>query len=101
MYEAFFLLPKSAQGTPTNPKKGATVRLDYSPTRKTGVDEPRRSITDHEGRRWTVFESPSTYDRRKLSLVFYSLDVIRRVRNYPADWHEWTDAALLDLSMRS
>ena len=61
-----------------------------------------RVIVDSEGRTWIVREMPpGTYDRRGApSLVFVTDDVMRRVRNYPADWHGRSDAELYEISFR-
>ena len=48
---------------------------------------------------WRVYEQVSVYDRRQApDLVFESDGVIRRVRNYPPNWKELSDAALLAVS---
>jgi len=48
---------------------------------------------------WRVYEQPSVYDRRtRPDLVFESESVIRRVRDYPTDWLELSDAELLAVS---
>lgn len=60
-----------------------------------------RTIVDQEGRVWLVREmrSPS-YDRRdSASLVFLTDEVMRRVRDYPAEWRTLSDEALYALSM--
>jgi hypothetical protein len=54
-----------------------------------------------EGERWLVYELLSTYDRRGGSLVFESDNVVRRVRDYPANWREVADADLLSVMERS
>lgn len=53
---------------------------------------------DHE--EWRIYElGPASYDRRGgNTLVFESDGVIRRVRNYPADWRSLSIADLLALS---
>jgi hypothetical protein len=41
------------------------------------------------------------YDRRGgTSLIFESTDIVRRVRNFPADWTELSDPALYELSLK-
>jgi hypothetical protein len=46
-----------------------------------------------------VYEQLSPYDRRRRAdLVFESEDVIRRVRNYPTNWVDLSDDALLAVS---
>ena len=54
-----------------------------------------------EGERWIVYEVVSAYDRRGASLVFESENVVRRVRDYPANWRELPDADLLSAMERS
>ena len=53
-----------------------------------------------EGVAWLVYEIPADqFDRRSSSaLIFESDDVMRRVRDYPADWRTLPDDALLALS---
>jgi len=57
----------------------------------------RLTVDDVE---WLVYELPApTLDRRRTpSLVFESLQAIRRVRNYPPTWRTLSDQALLALS---
>ena len=59
-----------------------------------------RIFRDPDGVEWRVWEEPfADYDRRHgASLIFSSEGVVRRVRNYPADWRELLDDALLALS---
>lgn len=68
--------------------------------RAAAVDRTR-IVVDPQGRQWTVreLEGPS-YDRRTTarSLVFVCDDAMRRVRNYPADWFDWSNDALYGLS---
>jgi hypothetical protein len=60
-----------------------------------------RILTGADGREWVVRElPPPVYDRRRgPSLVFSADDVWRRVRTYPANWHERTDAELYEISL--
>jgi hypothetical protein len=53
---------------------------------------------DHE--EWRVYElGPGAYDRRgSNSLIFESDGVVRRVRQFPADWRSMSPEALLALS---
>ncbi len=53
-----------------------------------------------DGEVWTVYERPpGPLDRRQTaSLIFENRSVIRRVRDYPADWRLLSDAALMRLS---
>jgi hypothetical protein len=52
-------------------------------------------------RRWHVSEvGPPPYDRRGSStLVFYTDETMRRVRQFPANWHTLSDDELYALSM--
>ena len=58
-----------------------------------------RAVSDGP-HRWMVYELPtSAFDRRaSASLVFESMNVIRRVRDYPSNWRELTDEELLKVS---
>ena len=62
-----------------------------------------RTFMDADGVSWRVHEQAfSEYDRRKgRSLIFSSDGAVRRVRDYPAEWMEFTDAELSDLSWKS
>jgi hypothetical protein len=66
-----------------------------------GEGERVRVLTDADGRRWVVRERPAApYDRRMgVTLVFSGDDVMRRVRNFPADWYTLSDQALYTLSL--
>jgi hypothetical protein len=59
-----------------------------------------RSFRDDEGNLWRVSEqSVSEYDRRRgSSLIFENEIAVRRVRSYPEDWAELSDAELTKLS---
>jgi hypothetical protein len=59
-----------------------------------------RSVRDTDGVTWLVQEIRDWgYDRRaSSSLVFTSDDVMRRVRNYPANWIELPATELLRIS---
>ena len=61
-----------------------------------------RSFMDAEGARWRVFEQRfGEYDRRSgMSLIFASEGAVRRVRNYPANWMDLSDAELAALSCK-
>jgi hypothetical protein len=49
--------------------------------------------------RWLVYEHVAPLDRRsRPSLVFESDDTIRRIRQVPPDWREWSDDRLFALS---
>jgi hypothetical protein len=62
-----------------------------------------RSIRDETGRWWKVREIvASDYDRRgSRALVFETADIMRRVRHFPPNWRELTDAELYALSLGS
>ena len=55
-----------------------------------------------DGVLWLAYELPaSPFDRRATaSLVFESDAMMRRIRNYPADWRQLDDAELFALSWR-
>jgi hypothetical protein len=61
-----------------------------------------RVFVDDDGVHWLVKEmSFSDYDRRRgQSLIFASDAAVRRVRDYPADWFELSDAELAALSWK-
>ncbi|HEX5972525.1 MAG TPA: hypothetical protein VFY85_11400 [Gemmatimonadaceae bacterium] len=65
-------------------------------------EERVRVFVDVDGTRWQVKEMPfSNYDRRRgLSLIFWSDGAVRRVRDYPANWHELPDVELALLSWK-
>ncbi len=73
-----------------------------APSSALAADGPVRRIVDLEHRTWTVFEvGMPAYDRRSgKCLIFDSQDIVRRVRNYPADWYDLPDADLYALSLR-
>ena len=62
-----------------------------------------RTFLDADGAQWRVFERPfADYDRRSaLSLIFSSDSAVRRVRDYPADWFDLSDADLATLSWKA
>lgn len=59
-----------------------------------------RTFLDDQGTEWRVSEAPfSGYDRRTgHSLIFVSENAVRRVRDYPADWHRLSVRELIALS---
>jgi hypothetical protein len=61
-----------------------------------------REFEDADGTLWRVKEMPfSHYDRRRgCSLIFWSEGAVRRVRDYPSDWHELSDIELSSLSWK-
>lgn len=60
----------------------------------------RVRLLDADGHRWRVHETPApNFDRRSTPhLVFDSETVVRRVRNFPANWFELSDQALYALT---
>jgi hypothetical protein len=77
------------------------VNYRNSPERPLRLGEPRRTFTDQEGNFWDVREvSLAGYDRRGRSLLFESTGAIRRVRDYPDNWIELSDAELEEISRR-
>ena len=64
---------------------------------------PFRTFVDDEGASWRVFEQAfSDYDRRTgVSLIFASEGAVRRVRDYPTNWMDLSDAELMALSWKS
>lgn len=59
--------------------------------------EPTRLVVA-DGHYWRVFEVPYELDRRSgRSLVFEHEYAWRRVRNYPENWHDLSDDALIAL----
>ena len=66
-------------------------------------DEGRRTFTDEEGILWDVREVKNPdYDRRGgKSLLFDSVHAFRRVRQYPDNWMDLTDAELAEISRRA
>jgi hypothetical protein len=59
----------------------------------------RRVVVD--GEPWVIREVPApTFDRRGgTHLVFESEHVMRRLRTFPANWHELSDTRLFELSL--
>lgn len=72
-------------------------------TRAREPSGPMCVFVDAEGMRWQVSERPfSDYDRRRgLSLIFASDSAVRRVREYPDNWHALSDAELAALSWKA
>lgn len=71
-------------------------------TRPVPAEGRRRFVTDGEGTVWEVREIDNPdYDRRSgHSLIFESSSVVRRVRNYPANWYDLANADLLAVSAK-
>ena len=79
---------------------GSNNRFDLGTESDTA---PVRSFVDSDGGRWRVFEQAfNDYDRRNgMSLIFSSENAVRRVRDYPADWMDLSDAELARLSWKA
>jgi hypothetical protein len=69
-----------------------------SKLRQEALRSARRVYVD--GETWLVYELPPlAFDRRSTSsLVFESEGTVRRVRNYPPNWRDLSDAELFDVS---
>jgi hypothetical protein len=86
------------------PRLTALIIVAYrlSPAKTLQDNEPRRFFEDSEGIMWEVREVKVDYDRRASgSLIFESIGAVRRVRNYPANWHELSVAELNEISHRA
>jgi len=61
-----------------------------------------RSFVDDDGQIWYVMERAfSDFDRRRgFSLIFTSDLAVRRVRDYPPNWFDLSEAALAELSWK-
>ena len=59
-------------------------------------DGPHRSFVDSDGRPWRVYElNAPSYDRRQGSVLVFDSDMcVRRIRIFPANWHELSDRDL-------
>lgn len=69
-----------------------------SPASDAMTPAPRRVLIV-DGVRWEVRLFVSRYDRRsRPDLLFESHGIVRRVRNYPADWHTLSDDGLFAVS---
>jgi hypothetical protein len=73
---------------------------DDSPAPTKRSESLSRVFFAADGTRWHVSERPfGDYDRRRgASLIFSSDFAVRRVRNFPADWHTLSDDELVALS---
>jgi hypothetical protein len=72
-------------------------RQAFNAHRRAAVAEGRCVV--YEGVIWQVYELAAPYDRRSIpSLVFEADDMVRRIRNYPADWRRLSDETLMALS---
>jgi hypothetical protein len=78
----------------------ARLSLDCDPALPHIERLATRSVPDDEGGAWLVQEIRDWgYDRRaSFSLVFTNDNVMRRVRNYPPNWIELSDAELMAIS---
>lgn len=99
---------RDASPTPVGPRDAernleleAPPTLDPDPAPVPHIERlASRSVVDSDGGTWTVQEVRDWgYDRRaSSSLVFTGDDAMRRVRNYPPNWIELSDAELIALS---
>ena len=64
-----------------------------------GAEQRARTIQDDTGRIFTVSEKQLATDGRDPSLLFVSDYSIRRVREYPANWFQLSDAELFAVSL--
>jgi hypothetical protein len=73
-----------------------------TPPRPGQIAERRRYFNDPDGVHWEVREMKNPdYDRRGgYCLIFESINIVRRVRRYPADWYEMSAEELQDLGSR-
>ena len=76
-------------------------RREDGQTRKPVESELQTRRIVAEGDVWIVREVPApAFDRRGgTHLIFEGIDVMRRVRNFPADWLALTDDDLYALSL--
>lgn len=83
-----------------SPHHGMSEERPYQSARARALASGRTVETD-DGQ-WRVYELESgPYDRRSgCSLIFESDGVLRRVRDYPADWRELPDTELMAVSWR-
>ena len=79
---------------------GSSAARPFHAARAEGLATGRTIYSD-DGQ-WHVYEVESgPYDRRSgRSLIFESDGVLRRVRDYPSDWRELSDAELMVVSWR-
>ena len=92
-HDSSFSVPPGLMSEPSKPNESACAE---------DAVEREREFMDVDGTRWRVKEMPfSHYDRRRgRSLIFWSEGAVRRVRDYPADWHELSDLELGLLSWK-
>jgi hypothetical protein len=62
--------------------------------------ETRVRVFDRDELRWQLREAEYALADRRTGrfLIFESESVVRRLRNYPANWFEWSDDDLHSLS---
>jgi hypothetical protein len=101
-------------GRPSPPKPLLAVRTtatqtdglmnDAEPSRPKAVaiQEAQTRVIEGDDKRWRVREEPwPIADRRGGTCLIFDADtVVRRVRNFPPEWFEWSDADLYSLSLR-
>lgn len=87
---------------PRNASPPREVSEAQSPIQNTQPETRRRFFADADSNPWEVREAKNPdYDRRGgYSLIFESPGLVRRVRNYPADWFDLSVADLRDLIER-
>jgi hypothetical protein len=74
--------------------------FDVTPEAKMPGEERVRTLQDETARLWTVHEKqPASDTPDAASLLFVSDYSIRRVRDYPANWFELSDAELFEVSL--
>jgi hypothetical protein len=100
-----FPLSHGDDANPDNTSSSTTVRCMSSADLQPADPHPpsssatRRTLTA-DGHTWTVSESRTDGGDRARSLIFDAEVIVRRVRSYPADWHELPDTALAALARR-
>ena len=93
-------------GTPNDSGSPSDVRGKMGLPR--GSEVPRKNpqrvrvVAATDGRHWIVSEVPPPQGdaAESGSLIFVSNHAMRRVRDYPSDWYEWSDADLVAVSLR-
>jgi hypothetical protein len=66
-------------------------------------ERAQRTFRDREDTWWSVYEIPrheAVDERSEQCLIFESERIVRRVRDYPANWHDLAHAELEALSWR-
>ena len=87
------------EGKPASRSFSASCSQRMTNLRLENRDEPRRLVIADV--QWIVYELlASLLDRRSTpSLVFESTEVVRRVRTFPENWRELSDADLWAISL--